>query len=55
VNSGPQKAAATQAAVRELTPAQFFQIAARLQAQERGKRDALPNISRAKTTAKGGL
>jgi len=40
---------------QELTPQLFIQIAARLQAQERRKRDALPVISRAKTTAKGGL
>ena len=54
VNSGPQKAADTQAVARELTPARFFQIAAQLQARERRRRDSLPVISRVKTV-KGGL
>ncbi len=51
----PQSAAQPQGRPRELTPAQFFAIAARLQASERRRRNHLPVISRAKTTAKGGL
>ena len=54
--SVPQNAPRTRAgSKRELTPAQFFQIAAALQAQARRQRGALPAVSRAKTPAMGGL